>query len=149
MYWVNFLHIYQPFDQSKEILERVVNESYRPLFKGLLDINKIKINLNINGALVELLVKKGYQDVIDVIKTLAEQKKLEFTESAKYHALLPFLDKNEIIRQIQKNYQINKKYFGRIYKPVCFFPPEMAYNKKVAATISRLGYKIIILDEIA
>ena len=149
MYWVNFLHIYQPFDQSKEILERVVNESYRPLFKGLLDINKIKINLNINGALAELLVKKGYHDVIDIIETLAEQKKLEFTESAKYHALLPFLDKNEIIRQIQKNYQINKKYFGRIYKPVCFFPPEMAYNKKIAAIISRLGYKIIILDEIA
>ena len=55
MYWINFLHIYQPADQTKEILERVANESYRPLFKGLLQLKNIKINLNINGALTETL----------------------------------------------------------------------------------------------
>ena len=104
MYWVNFLHIYQPSDQSKNILEMVVNESYRPLFKGLLNTPGIKINLNINGGLTELLAKNGYQDVIESIKQLAKEKKLEFTESAKYHALLPFLDREEIIYQIQENH---------------------------------------------
>jgi len=149
MYWVNFLHIYQPSDQSKKILEMVVNESYRPLFKGLLNIPKIKINININGGLTELLVKNGYQDIIDNIKQLAEENKLEFTESAKYHALLPFLDKNEIIHQVLENHQINKKYFGHAYHPVAFFPPEMAYSPIVAKTVSQLGYSIILLDEIA
>jgi len=148
MYWVNFLHIYQPSDQSKEILERVANESYRPLFKGLLKIPKCKINLNINGALVEFLVKEGYRDIIVNIKKLAETKRLEFTESAKYHALLPFLDKEEIIRQIDKNYKTNRKYFGKSYQPVCFFPPEMAYSQKVGKIVSELGYPMILLDEI-
>ena len=148
MYWVNFLHIYQPSDQSKEILGRVVNESYRPLFKGLLKIPKCKINLNINGALAELLVKKGYKDVVNDIRKLAETKRLEFTESAKYHALLPFLGKEEIVRQIDKNRKTNRKYFGESYKPVCFFPPEMAYSQKVGKIISELKYPMILLDEI-
>ncbi|XOB46882.1 MAG: UvrB/UvrC motif-containing protein [Candidatus Nealsonbacteria bacterium] len=149
MYWVNFLHIYQPVDQSKEILDRVVNESYRPLFKGLLKIPGIKINLNINASLTEILIKEGYGDVIKNIKKLARAKKLEFTESAKYHPLLPFLKKKEIIRQIQKNNKDNKKYFGNVYNPVCFFPPEMAYSSLVGKTVSRLGYKMIILDDIS
>jgi hypothetical protein len=148
MYWVNFLHIYQPSDQSKEILEKIVNESYRPLLKGLLKIPHLKINLNINASLTEILMKEGYSDVVDNIKRLAETKRLEFTESAKYHSLLPFLDKDEAIRQIKKNHQTNKKYFGKCYKPVCVFPPEMAYSKKVGKLISEMSYPMILLDEI-
>lgn len=149
MYWVNFLHIYQPVDQSKEILKRVVNESYRPLFKGLLKIPRIKINLNINSALAEILIKEGYNDVIETIKKLAKAKKLEFTESAKYHPLLPSLKTEEIIRQVKKNHKDNKKYFGEVYKPVCFFPPEMAYGSLVGKVVSRLDYQMILLDEIS
>jgi len=149
MYWVNFLHVYQPIDQSKEILKRVVNESYRPLFGGLLKIPGIKINLNINGALTEILVKEGYGDVIESIKNLADAGKIEFTESAKYHPLLPFLKREEIIRQIHENYKTNRKYFGKAYKPVCFFLPEMAYSGSAAKIISKLGYKMILLDEIS
>jgi len=115
MFWVNFLHFYQPSDQSDKVLERVVNESYRPLIKGFLNIPKMKINLNISAALTELLVKKGYKDVIDGIRKLAENRKLEFTESAKYHPLLSSLNKKEIIRQITANNKTNKKYFGKTY----------------------------------
>ena len=149
MIWVNFLHIYQPFTQSKEILERIVNESYRPLFRGFFKIPKVKINLNINGGLTELLAKRGYKDVIETIKKLAQTNKLEFTESASFHPILPFLKKKDIIRQIALNSAINKKYFGKIYRPVCFFSPEMAYSFKVAKIVSDLGYKMMILDEIS
>ncbi len=149
MYWVNFLHIYQPTTQSKEILKKVVNESYRPLFFGLLKIPKIKINLNITAVLTELFIKEGYEDVVGAIRKLAETKRLEFTESAKYHPLLPFLKEDEIIRQVIKNNKDNKKYFGEAYKPDCFFPPEMAYSPKVGKVISELGYQMIIIDDIA
>jgi len=127
----------------------VANESYRPLIKGFLDIPRMKINLNISGALTELLVKKGYKDIIDGIRQLAETGRLEFTESAKYHPLLSSLDKDEAIRQIKKNNQTNKKYFGEAYNPKCFFPPEMAYDSNVGKIIAELGYPLIMLDEIS
>ncbi len=149
MYWVNFLHIYQPSDQTKEILERVANESYRPLFKGLLDIPNVKININISGALTEILVKEGYDDIIANIRKLAEDGKLEFTESAKYHPLLPFLREKEAIRQIEENHYTNKKYFGKSYRPFCFFPPEMAYSPSVAKIVKKTDCQAILLDELA
>lgn len=148
MYWANFLHIYQPADQSDEILKRVVNESYRPLFSGFLKIKNLKINLNINAALTELLVKKGYSDVIDAIYKLAKSKRLEFTESAKYHPFLPLLTGEEIERQIRENWRTNRKYFGPFYKPKCFFPPEMAFSPKIERIISKLNYQLLLLDEI-
>jgi len=149
MLWANFLHIYQPTDQSDEILERVVNECYRPLFKGFLNIKNLKINLNINAGLTELLVKKGYQDVVGAIYALAKTKRLEFTESAKYHSLLPFLTKEEIIRQIKENNKTNRRYFKEAYNPKCFFPPEMAYSSKAGKIISSLGFPLIMIDEIS
>ncbi len=149
MYWINFLHIYQPITQSDKILERVVNESYLPLFEGFLGLKNIKVNLNISGALTELLVNKGYRKVLEIIRKLAETGRLEFTETAKNHAFLPLLDKKYIKRQIRKNNQTNSEYFGESYNPICFFPPEMAYSVKMEETVKEMGYKMIILDEIS
>jgi hypothetical protein len=149
MYWANFLHIYQPFGQSRTILNAVVNQSYRRIFEGLARLKTFKLTLNINAALSELLLEYGYKDVIDAIRNLAESGRLEFTESAKHHALLPFLPKEEIKRQIILNHKTNRKIFGPSYAPKCFFPPEMAYSKSVAEAARELGYSIILVDEIA
>ncbi len=148
MYWLNFLHIYQPSNQSEEILEKVANECYRPLFRGLLKVNA-RLNLNINGSLTEIFAEKGYQDILEDIKKLAKDRKIFFTESAKYHAFLPLIPKKFIKLQIKENNKTNKRYFGSLYKPNSFFPPEMAYSPKVAKAVSEMGYKYIILDEIS
>ena len=149
MRWANFIHIYQPADQSRAILDAVVNQSYRRLFSGLAKIPSFKLTLNINGALTELLAQSGYGDVVNLIKKLAQSGRLEFTESAMYHAFLPFLKEHEIERQIRKNHAVNRRYFGSVYAPACFFPPEMAYSTNVARVASRLGYRTLILDEIS
>ena len=148
MYWANFLHIYQPAQQMPDILQRVVNESYRPIINGLLDIKRARVTLNINAVLAELLAKYEYNDVIENIKKLAAEKQIEFTESAKFHAFLPLIPKKEIVRQIKLNHETNKRIFGDIYEPKGFFSPEMAYNKQVAEVVTELGYEWMLLDEI-
>ena len=145
----HFLHIYQPANQYQEILERVANESYRPLVDGLRKNREAKITLNINAALTELLFERGLKDVIDGLKFLAERGQIEFTNSAKYHAFLPLLPKEDIIRQISTNLETNRYFFGDVFSPSGFFAPEMAYSEKIRDVIGDLGYKWIILDEIA
>ncbi len=150
MFWANFLHFYQPTTQSPDILEAVVNQSYRPLFSGLKEIPGAKINLNISAALSELLIKYEYRDVVEDIIELARNKKIEFTESAKYHAFLPRLPEEEIERQIKLNHESNKKIFGSaLYNPIGFFSPEMAYSFKIAKVVKKLGYQWMIIDEIS
>lgn len=148
MKWANFLHIYQPANQVEEIFHRVVSESYKPVIQTLKDNPQTKITLNINAALSEQFLARGYKDLIDDIIFVAGRGQIEFTDSAKYHALLPFLEKDEIVRQIKLNRETNQKIFGSIYAPTGFFPPEMAYDPALAPIIKELGYQWIIIDEI-
>jgi len=149
MKWACFLHIYQPPNQSKDILEKVVNESYRPIFRGLKKIPRAKIILNISAVLTEQLYENGYKDVVDDIIYLVKQGQIEFTGSAKYHAFIPLIPKSEAMRQVKLNTKANKKYFGDFYNPKGFFSPEMSYSPKVAEIAQELGFKWVIVDEIA
>lgn len=149
MYWINFLHIYQPPTQKSFWVKKIANESYRRITKGLKENPKAKVTLNINAALVELFERDGCMDVVRDLRMLAERGQIDFTDSAKYHAFLPLMPEKEIERQIKLNNETNKKYFGDVYQPKGFFPTEMGYAKKVGDIVSKLGYKWIILDELA
>ncbi|PKL72427.1 hypothetical protein CVV26_01510 [Candidatus Kuenenbacteria bacterium HGW-Kuenenbacteria-1] len=149
MLWVNFLHFYQPFNQMPDILERIVNESYRKIIQGLKENPKAKMTININGSLTELLVKYDYLDVINDLKQLAQKGQIEFTGSAKFHPFLPLLPEIEIERQIKLNTETNEKYFGEIYNPKGFFIPELAYSLKVAQVAKKLNFEWVIAEQLA
>ncbi|MEK7478045.1 MAG: hypothetical protein AAB645_01600 [Patescibacteria group bacterium] len=149
MKWANFLHIYQPADQQPDILEAIVVQSYRPILSHLIKNPNIHLTLNVTGALLELFDKYGYPDLINMLRKLGEDGKVEFTGSAKYHAFLPFVKDDDIIRQIKINNETLAFYLGKGYKPRGFFPPEMAYSKNIVPLIESLGFAWIILDEIA
>ncbi len=142
------LHFYQPHFQQKDILERVVNESYRKIIK-ILKETKGKITININAGLLEILEKNGYSDIINDLKLLAKNNQIEFTSTAAYHAFLPLLPEPEIKRQILINNRILKKYFGKFYQPKGFFSPELAYDFKVAKIAKKMGFKYILAEELA
>lgn len=148
LYWIDFLHIYQPPNQDPAILDQVTKESYLHIIKLLKKYPRLKFTLNISGTLQEQLNHNGYLKVITEIKTLVKKGKIELVGSAMYHPILPLLPRSEIKRQIQLHNEISLERFGKNYKPKGFYLPEMAYSKKVADVIKEMGFKWIILDEI-
>lgn len=145
-----FLHLYQPANQRKNIVEAVTNQCYLPLTKILLKSKpSTKITINVNGSLLEILDKYNQHEVLNNLSALAKNKKVEFTGSAKYHALLPFLNENQIKRQINENIKTLKKYLSDDLELKGFFPPEMAIDQKSIENIHKLGFKWILVDEIA
>jgi len=149
MYWANFLHIYQPPTQTEEIVRKVTEENYRILVKVLEEAPDSKITLNISAILTEQLSRYGFLDVIEGLKRLAERGQIEFTGSAMYHPILPLIPREEVIRQIRLNTEVNRHYFGEVYQPQGFFPPEMCYSLEVAKIVAEAGFRWIIIDEIA
>lgn len=147
MRWANFLHNYQPPTQTPEILRKVVEESYRRVAEEIKKSPKAKITINISGSLTELLLKYGYQDVIDIYRSLLEEGKVELVESAAYHPFFPKLPISEIKRQIEINRHINQQAFGSVYNPSGFFVPEMIYTPQIGKIIRDLGYRWILVDE--
>lgn len=149
MKWANFFHIYQPIQQTPEMLRAIIEESYRPLLLGIDRAPRARVTLNVTGALLELFEKHGHRDLIELLRKLGAEGKIEFTGSAKYHALLPFLDEAEIRRQISENTKTCKFFLGDAYRPRGFFPPEMAYTTRLPAILEEEGFSWCILDEIA
>ncbi|OGM97347.1 MAG: hypothetical protein A2735_03185 [Candidatus Yanofskybacteria bacterium RIFCSPHIGHO2_01_FULL_41_21] len=149
MKWANFLHFYQPVDQQPDILEAVVAQCYRPVLEGFRNHKKIRLTVNINSTLLELFDKYKYHDLLDILRELGKEGRIEFTSSAKYHPVLPFLSEKEIIRQIKLNNETSTFFLGEAFHPKGFFPPEMAYKKELAPLIADLGFEWVILDEIA
>ena len=135
MFWANFLHIYQPPTQKPYWINRITEESYRKIFRLLLENPDAKITMNISGVLLEFFDKYGHTDVIEMIKKLLLSGQLELTGSAKYHPLLPFLPEEEIIRQVKLNEETLRHYFGPQLKLQGFFPPEMGFSPELIKVI--------------
>ncbi|RJR27989.1 hypothetical protein C4561_00595 [candidate division WWE3 bacterium] len=156
------LHFYQPVNQQLDILNRIVHESYLPLTRGLLKSKKGKIIINFNGSLVDLLNgdlfkdtdtagidTSVYKEVLDNIRKLYEDGRVELTGSAKYHPFLPLIPEEEIQNQININNKSNIQAFGAQYKPTGFFSPEMAVSDKVMSVVKEQGYTWVASPELS
>lgn len=148
MIWINFLHWYQPANSDAYKIEDAVELSYERIVRALEDRPTTKFTINISGCLILRLVELKKFSLLEKINSLINNKQIELTGSAAFHALLPLVKDNEIIWQINENKKIIKKYFPKV-KIKGFFLPEMAYSPRVAKIIKKMGYSWIILDEIS
>jgi len=127
IYWAQLLHFYQVFEEYPNA----------------------RVTINFNGVLTDMLIDCGHKDVIEGLRSLAENGQLEFTGTGKYHPILPLIPREEVKRQIDLNTQTNRRFFGNAYTPQGFFPPEMCYSQGILQPIIKSGYRWIILSGIA
>jgi alpha-amylase/alpha-mannosidase (GH57 family) len=149
IYWAQLFHFYQPPTQTPQVLEKICNESYRPLLEVLRQNPHIKATLNVNGVLLDMLNDHGYRDIILNLKSLAEKGKVELTGSGKYHPILPLLPANERKRQMELNMATGTHYLNETYAPKGFFPPEMCYANDILPEVIAADYQWIILSGVA
>lgn len=147
-YWANLLHIYQPPTQDREVLARINETCYLPLFRMLDTLPNIKTTFNISGVLLDLLDQWNYQETIQLIRKLLFKGSIEIVGTAKFHPLLPIIPEKEVIRQIQLNRETNLKYFGKDSSSG-FFSPELAISDKVLKIIKDMGYNWAIVSGVA
>lgn len=147
--WINFLHLYQPSNSKEYNIKEAIEKSYFRIIRSLEENPDIKFNININGCLLSSMEDLGYDNFISRINKLVKRKQIELTGTACYHPILPLIPEKEVKLQIKENEEILQKHFGKNFKPSGFFLPELAYSAKVAKIVKSMGYKWIILDEIA
>jgi len=149
MLWINFLHIYQPANSDAHIIKEATEESYARIIRALEASPGVKFSLNISGCLFLRWEELGYLDLIKRIGALIKKGQIDLTGTAAYHPIIPLVPKEEALRQIEENESILKKYLGDHFKPRGFFFPELAYSPAAAKLVKGLGYKWLLLDEIA
>ncbi len=149
IYWAQLLHFYQPPTQTPSVLRKICDESYRPLLHIFEEYPSARLTINFNGVLTDMLIDCGHRDIIEGFQKLARKGQLEFTGTGKYHPILPLIPPEEVKRQIDLNVQTNRHFFGEVYVPRGFFPPEMCYSREILKPIIESGYSWIILSGIA
>jgi len=149
IYWAPLLHFYQPPTQSHDVLAKICKESYRPLVKVFKEHPSSKVTVNMCGVLTEMLANHGHGDILTGLSELGERGQVEFVESAKFHAILPLIPKQEAKRQIELNNLTNLYFFKDSYKPKGFFLPEMCYSDEAASIVRGMGYEWVIVSGIA
>lgn len=145
---VFLLHFYQPHNQQKDILDRIVHESYLPLTRGLLNNPRATLTINMSGGLTELLLSQGHSEVVENLKTLANRGQVELVSSAMYHSFLPLLPEAEVNRQIMLNNAANANLYSNT-NVTGFFSPEMAISTDLLKVIAHAGYKWLAVSETA
>ncbi len=148
MWWINFLHLYQPASIESYYVNEAVKKSYRRLLTLLEKKSELKMTMNISGCLLDRLNDENYSDLISRFKNLIDEKRIELVGSAYFHGFLPRLSEREIKWQIIEQEKVLNKLFN-LPRPKGFFIPEMTYHSKVAKIVAELGYKWLILDEIS
>lgn len=149
IYWAQLLHFYQPPTQSYGVLDQICNECYRPLLEVFRSFPYARATVNINGVLTEQLIQSDHKDIVNNLELLAQRGQIEFTGSAKYHAILPLMYHEEVRRQIRRNHITNQQAFGGFYSPKGFFPPEMCFSKEISQYILDTGHQWVILSGVA
>lgn len=149
MKWATLLHYYQPYGQKREIIDKIVEQCYRPVVEAILAAPEARVSINFTGVLLDLLDEHGHRDVIELYKEAAGQGKVELVGSAKYHAILPLLPASEALRQVEINNQANRKYFGEVYTGRGIFLPEEAWSPALAPVLEQAGFEWVMLDELA
>jgi len=149
MYWINFLHLYQPANSDDYKIREATEKSYLRIVRALEENDRVKFTLNISGCLVLRWQEMHYNDLLRRIANLVKLGKIELVCTAAYHPLLPLVHANEARLQIKENEEILRKFFGVDLKLRGFFLPEMAFSAEVAKIVKEFGYEWLILDEIS
>jgi len=55
IYWAQLFHFYQPPPQLPSVLEKICDESYRPLLEVFRQYPNVRVTVNMNGVLTEML----------------------------------------------------------------------------------------------
>ncbi len=148
IYWAPLFHMYQPSFQDGRVLRQIDKECYKPLLRMFEEHDNVKISLNINAVLIEMLYEFDLSDTIEILQNLVSSNKIEITGTAKFHPILPLIPQKESERQIEINEEILRKEFNQ-WERGGFFPPEMSISSQVAKYIRELGYKWVIVSGVA
>ena len=124
-------------------IPEVINHSYIPVLKALLETPKVEVVLNFSGVTLEILYNQ-YPEVIDLIKEGIDKGKFELTGCGYSHPIFPLLPEIDVRKQIEFNLQILEKTLN--YVPKGFWLPELAYDPTLPRILKDYGFSFTFID---
>jgi len=141
-------HYYYDDFNNESILQRVVENSYLPANKLLLEMieankGKFKVAFSISGVALDQLEMHA-PEVIDSFRQLAKTDCVEFLAETYAHSLCSLKDPEEFRSQVELHSKRIVSMFGK--KPKTFRNTELIYSDEIGQMVAEMGYKTIITE---
>ena len=141
-------HYYYDDFQTEETIRLLVEKSYLPANKTILDIihhsNKtFKCAFSISGCTLEQLEQYA-PEVIDSFRELAATGCVEFLVEPYAHSLASVFNELEFERQVQLHAKKIEDLFG--YRPTTLGNAELIYSDEIGEKAYQMGYQSIVVE---
>ncbi len=141
-------HYYYDDYQNRNIIQRVVGQSYIPMNNLLLGLIKeygarFKVSFSISGIALDQFEMYA-PEAIKSFKKLADTGNVEFLAETYAHSLVSLMDKDEFRRQVEMHAGRIEKLFGK--RPTAFRNTELIYSDSIGQDVYDMGYKVMLTE---
>ncbi len=141
-------HYYYDEFNAEEQVNKIVNESYLPANRTILDMIRksnggFKCAFSLSGVAIEQFERYA-PEVIDSFKELAETNCVEFLLEPYAHSLASVFDMEEFELQLKQHADKIEELFGK--RPSTLCNSELIFSDEIAAKAFELGYKTIMIE---
>lgn len=141
-------HYYYDDFANDDIISRVAEQSYIPLFHTLLEMieksnHRFRCAISISGTAIEQL-QLYVPECIDLLKKLAKTGCVEFLSGTYSHSLASLEDPEEFIREVKMHESLIRNVFG--VKPGIFANTELIYDDDISLVIKSMGFKYCLTE---
>lgn len=134
-------HYYYDDFLDDDIVSRIAHESYIPAAETLLRMienDGFKCSISLSGVAIEQL-EQYVPEFIDLLRKLADTRKVEFLATPYAHSLASLYDPEELVQQTEVLCAKLHELFG--VKPKVFRNTELIYSDEIAPQILAMGFK--------
>ena len=138
------VHNHQPEGNFEFVLEKSLNNGYRPFLELLNDYPQIKTTLHFSGSLLQY-IEKNDPEFIDLIRKMIDRHQIELFTGGYYEPILSVIPDEDRVKQIQKMNAKLKELFN--YQAKGFWLSERVWEPSIVSTLAKLGVEYIALDD--
>jgi len=143
----SYHHYYDEFS-IRTHLQKIATQCYLPMNRVLMDIireygKKFKVAFSITGETIEQLEQYA-PNVLDSFKELAATGSVEFLCETYAHSLAFLKDETELERQLSRQRDVIKQYFGQ--DPSVVRLTGLIYSDQIGEKVAKMGFKGMITE---
>lgn len=127
----------------KSDYKTVINNCYWPLLEILQNIDGLKLGIEFS-ALSLLEIKRLDKALIEKIRTLAKQRKLEFLGSSYSQTVFPLIPYEVNLKNLKLGIETYRKILGQV--PKIFYVNEQTFSDGIIGVFKDAGVKNIMVD---
>ena len=140
------LHFFQPWWQFPDVLARINEECYRPVFELVeKSAGNFVFTANVHATLLDYWARHD-RETLGRLRSAVALGKIELMGGAGEHPILPLIPRREAIRQIARDAGAKLAHDVQINSRGFFFP-EMAHSSEVLELARELGYGWTVLQD--